>query len=266
MDRIDSKSQNGRSGENSCFGTQNLKRSYDTLVDEEQIGLPDPGSTTQVVAWRARWADPQCPVFIYLITDMESESVKEASLDLCAKIALMLDGLAIRLICPAIGDRQPETVVDDLFSKVRWVVNHAEKLGIDPGKVIIGGSGTGACLAAAISMNAVLTGAFQVLFHMMLSPIPDNARILEYEMDLLDKISPVKWRNMPELLMMQIGRDHAGSIVENYASRLSGFGVRVVTRRFIKNRQDYILIQRDAWEEAQKMMILNLLFAIRRAS
>jgi len=221
---------------------------------------------TQVTAWRARWADPQCPVFIFIVPDNNHESVRESSLALCAKIALMVDGLAIRLICPTLGDRRPDIVIDDMFSKVKRVVDHAEEMGIDPKKVIIGGSGAGAYLAAAISMNAVLTGTFRILLHMMLSPASDRHRIMDYLMSLADTASSSKWRDMPELLLIQTGQSDAGSTVDSYADRLSGFGVRVVARNFIRKCEEPLIIKRDKCEDAHQMMILNLLFAIRRAS
>lgn len=46
------------------------------------------------------------------------------------------------------------TPFDDCVAALRWLVDHADELGVDPGRVAIGGESAGANLAAAVCLHA----------------------------------------------------------------------------------------------------------------
>ena len=64
--------------------------------------------------------------------------------------------------------------VEDCYAALQWVVEHAEELKIDPGKITIGGGSAGGNLAAAVALMARDRGGPDVAFQMLLYPVIDD--------------------------------------------------------------------------------------------
>ncbi|MES9542615.1 MULTISPECIES: alpha/beta hydrolase [unclassified Actinomadura] len=54
--------------------------------------------------------------------------------------------------------RSPESrfpaALDDAYAVLAWTAEHADDLGVDPGRIAVGGHSAGACLAAAVALRA----------------------------------------------------------------------------------------------------------------
>lgn len=63
--------------------------------------------------------------------------------------------------------------LDDCHAALCWMVEHADTLGIDPSRVIIGGQSAGGGLAAALVQRAVDTGPIRPVFQLLVYPMLD---------------------------------------------------------------------------------------------
>ncbi|MFW6092684.1 MAG: alpha/beta hydrolase [Pseudomonadota bacterium] len=71
--------------------------------------------------------------------------------------------------------RAPETTypgaAEDAYAATRWVASHAPELGIDPGRVAVGGDSAGGNLAAAVALMARDRGAPALRFQLLIYPV-----------------------------------------------------------------------------------------------
>lgn len=63
--------------------------------------------------------------------------------------------------------------LDDCHDAFCWIVAHADKLGIDPDRLIVGGQSAGGGLAAALVQRAVDSGPVQPVFQLLVYPMLD---------------------------------------------------------------------------------------------
>jgi acetyl esterase len=60
--------------------------------------------------------------------------------------------------------------LDDVYSAVLWIAGHAAELGVDPGRISIGGASAGGNLAAATTLRARDTGGPDLVFQLLEVP------------------------------------------------------------------------------------------------
>ncbi|MFL1379839.1 MULTISPECIES: alpha/beta hydrolase [unclassified Nocardiopsis] len=66
------------------------------------------------------------------------------------------------------------TPVDDCLQGLRWVVEHAAELGVDPGRVIVAGASAGGGLAAGVCLAARDAGAPAIAAQVLIGPMLDH--------------------------------------------------------------------------------------------
>ncbi|MFB7091059.1 alpha/beta hydrolase fold domain-containing protein [Streptomyces sp. NPDC056296] len=101
------------------------------------------------------------------LTDVESRWVEEL-------------GVAVVSIAPRVGPQYPHPAqVEDAYAGLRWLVENAESLDIDPGRVIVYGKSGGGGIAAATALYARDRGGPHLAHQMLICPMiddrPDNA-------------------------------------------------------------------------------------------
>ncbi|HWC63390.1 MAG TPA: alpha/beta hydrolase [Rhizomicrobium sp.] len=62
---------------------------------------------------------------------------------------------------------------DDAYAATRWIFANAPSLGIDAGRIAIGGDSAGAFLAASVTQAAKAHGGVSIAFQMLLFPLTD---------------------------------------------------------------------------------------------
>lgn len=70
--------------------------------------------------------------------------------------------------------------IDDCFSALSWVLEHAEEVGVDPTRVAIGGDSAGGGLAAALAQRAHDAG-LPVVFQLLIYPMLDDRTVTRAE-------------------------------------------------------------------------------------
>lgn len=63
--------------------------------------------------------------------------------------------------------------VDDAWAAWTWVTDHAKGLGLDPGRIAVGGDSAGGNLSAGLAQRAVRDGARAPAFQLLIYPITD---------------------------------------------------------------------------------------------
>ncbi|MFE2062922.1 alpha/beta hydrolase [Streptomyces sp. NPDC059467] len=74
--------------------------------------------------------------------------------------------------CPA--------AVDDCYAALEWLLTHAEELGIDPRRVVVGGESAGGGLAAAVAQRAHDTG-IDLRLQVLIAPMLDDRTVVRAE-------------------------------------------------------------------------------------
>jgi acetyl esterase len=65
--------------------------------------------------------------------------------------------------------------VEDAYAATRWVADHAAELGVDPGRVAVGGASAGGNLATVVGLIAIERGGPILVFQLLIYPVTDAA-------------------------------------------------------------------------------------------
>ena len=146
--------------------------------------------------------------------------------------------------------------VDDAWAATRWVVAHADRLGIDARRIAVGGDSAGGNLAAVVALLARDAGTPKIALQALLYPVTDVgtewpsylafadgylltsesmrwfiAHYLTSEKEAVDwRVSPLRassLRGLPPALIVTAGFDPLRDEGEAYARALRDAGVRV---------------------------------------
>jgi acetyl esterase len=151
--------------------------------------------------------------------------------------------------------------VDDSDAATRWVADHAAEIGVDPGRIAVGGDSAGGNLAAVIALLARDRGGPPLRFQLLVYPVTDHRfdtpsyrengdgyfltkdamvwfwnHYLAREADGLDPMaSPLRaadFRGLPPALVITAEYDPLRDEGEAYAERLRKGGVPVTLTRY----------------------------------
>ena len=73
--------------------------------------------------------------------------------------------------------------MDDVHAGLGWVVEHADELGIDPDRIVIGGASAGAGLAAGLVLRLHDEGEVKPVFQLLVYPMLDDRTVLREGVD-----------------------------------------------------------------------------------
>jgi acetyl esterase/lipase len=107
--------------------------------------------------------------------------------------------------------------LDDAFAAWTWLQSSAAELGIDAGRIIIGGQSAGGGLAAGLVQRIHDTGGDGALAQLLFCPMLDDRTVNRHE---LDPIEHLIWSNQSNRIgwSAYLGRPPGGSDVPPYAS------------------------------------------------
>ena len=118
---------------------------------------------------------PQAPGVLWIhgggyITGMKEMVYISRAMDLVRQYGAVVISPGYRLA----WQRPYPAAVDDCYSSLEYLYAHAEELGVDTGKIIVGGESAGGGLAAAVCMMARDKGEIPVAAQFPLYPMIDN--------------------------------------------------------------------------------------------
>jgi acetyl esterase len=150
--------------------------------------------------------------------------------------------------------------VDDCYTAVRWVAEHAEEIGADPARLVVGGDSAGGNLAAGVALRARAGGpalAGQLLVYPNTDQLADDQSMRAADDPFLFNRHSVAWyrqhyladpgdaanplasplraeslAGLPPALVITAEYDPLRDQGEAYARRLAGDGVQVELTRY----------------------------------
>ena len=154
----------------------------------------------------------------------------------------------------------PDNCVEDARSAVRWVRKNADRLGIDPDKLIAAGGSAGGHLAACtmikecveedgddLSISTIPQA--MVLFNPVLKFDPKRIELLGENKHLAHKISPLEHldKNSPPALIMFGTNDPLKAQADKYWKKAAKLGVRA--DKYLAEGQKHGFFNRSPWLE-----------------
>jgi acetyl esterase len=179
---------------------------------------------------------------------------------------------------------------DDCYAALRWLVDHAAELGVDPARISLGGGSAGGNLAAVVALMARDRGGPPLVFQVLEIPVTDLTMsypsVVEngtgfmltaegmrqyvhfYLRDPADAKHPYAspifaedLRGLPSALVMTAECDPLRDEGEAYGERLRDAGVTVTIRRWagqIHGSQSFAKVLPDEAREYHQMVISAL--------
>jgi acetyl esterase/lipase len=159
------------------------------------------------------------PLLVFLPTERDDDLVSTVS---------VLAGVIVL----AVGDTRPTRLPDaaalvEATTATQWAADHAAELDADPGRVVVGGAGRGAWLAAAVALQARDDGWPALARQVLVVPATPGSRDGSAAARL---VSP---RRAPSLVgvapatVLTVGEGPRGDEARRYVSRLRRAGVGV---------------------------------------
>ncbi len=98
--------------------------------------------------------------------------------DWCSAVADTLGALVVSVDYRLAPEHPAPAGLHDCYDALRWVHDHAGELGVDPGRVAVGGPSAGGGLAAALCQLARDRGGPPVCFQLLNYPMLDDRSVL----------------------------------------------------------------------------------------
>ncbi|MDM0045113.1 alpha/beta hydrolase [Variovorax dokdonensis] len=225
------------------------------------------------------------PVLVYyhgggwVIGDLDTHDV------LCRQLALGAGCAVVSVDYRLAPEHRFPVAVDDCVAATAWVCEQADRLGLDPARVAVGGDSAGGNLAAVVALHARDQGGLPpIALQLLIYPATDQRRgapshaangegylltrqSMDYYHDhyLVDARSDTDWRaspllhqdlsRLPPALVITAGYDPLRDEGLQYAQRLTESGNHAVLVNFERMVHGFILMGR-ALDEADAAIAL----------
>jgi acetyl esterase len=234
------------------------------LKSVEQLAIPSPAGPIPARVYtpiKPRTADGLAPCLVFfhgggwVIGDLDSHDV------VCRKLADQGELIVISVDYRLAPEHKFPAAVDDAIHATKWIAGNAKSLGIDAGRLIVGGDSAGGNLAAVVAISArdgngpAIAG--QVLIYPAIDFALTHASHREPETSILLTHTVIRWfrdhylngaadvsdwrasparaktlAGLPPAYVLTAGADPLRDEGDEYARRLKEAGVAVIYRHF----------------------------------
>jgi acetyl esterase len=176
--------------------------------------LPGPAGRLPVRIYRPRRRGP-LPALVYFFGGGWTLGSIDTSDGICRSLANAAECVVVTPGYRLAPEAKFPAAVEDCYAAVQWVAAQAARLGIDRGRLAVGGDSAGGNLAAAVTLltrdrgGAALVG--QVLVYPNTDLLADDASMRESNDPLLFNRHSVAWYRRHYLMRRSEGRDPLAS-------------------------------------------------------
>lgn len=258
------------------------------LVERREVMLtvPEADAPVRCVITTAKDKIKQCPVhvnmhgggFIFLQDEDDDRY--------CAHVAARIHGIVVDIDYASSREYPYPMAFNQSYGVVKWVFEQCSTWDADPAKVSIGGHSAGGCLVAAISLKAAQTKDFQVCLQVMDYAAIENYQVCTEEGNERSKAFSIYYaggnievlkepyaspayatadllKNQPKTLIVNAQKCPFCQVNEDYGKRLVEAGTEVTIKRFLNSRHGFTVRMVDEWQEAQELIIREIINANR---
>jgi acetyl esterase len=230
------------------------------IAETRDIAIPGPGGPIPARLYRSA-KNGTLPVLVFfhgggwVVGNIDSHEA------MCRHIANRAECAVVSVDYRMGPEHKFPAAVEDCFAATAWTADNGASLGVDPGRLAIGGDSAGGNLAAVVSLLARDKGAPRIAYQVLIYPATDAAmrhdsvaRYAEgyvltratmrwfYEQYLRTPDDAADWRvspllapdlsRLPPAYVLTAGYDPLCDEGDAYAARLAAAGVPVTHRRF----------------------------------
>ena len=230
------------------------------VAETRDLAIPGPGGPIPARLYRPA-ATGTLPVLVFfhgggwVVGDIESHDTG------CRHLANRAECAVVSVDYRLAPEHKFPAAVEDCFAATAWVAGNAAALGVDAGRLAVGGDSAGGNLAAVVSLLARDHGTPRIGYQLLIYPATDAAmrhdsiaRFAEgyvltratmrwfYEQYLRAPADAADWQasplaasdlgGLPPAFVLTAGYDPLCDEGDAYAARLAASGVAVTHRRF----------------------------------
>lgn len=207
---------------------------------------------------------------------------------LCAHYAVDLGCKVLDIDYQTCPEVMYPTPMIECYEVVQWAMAHAQELGIDPDKVVVGGNSAGGSLTAAVTILANQRGgkipALNVMIYPACDPFvtPESVDLLKEEPDLtkletrgilynamftdndpavagdvlvnLGNATEEDLKCFPETVVLTAEKDFLKLGGERFAAKLACTGKKITLRRFLNSAHGFYARCSGDWQEAHELV------------
>ena len=154
-----------------------IRSRFRPAADPEPVGavteasVPGPGGEIAVRIYRPLSAPAMAPALVYahgggfVFCDLDSHD------GLCRNIANRTQAVVVSVDYRLAPEHRWPAAAEDIYAAVAWTAGHAEPLGVDPGRMAVGGDSAGGNLAAVAALMARDRGGPMLAAQLLIYPV-----------------------------------------------------------------------------------------------
>ncbi len=245
------------------------------LAAVENTTLPGPAGEIPVRLYRPRAFNAAAPCLLFLHGGGWVVCTLDTYDAFCSELAVAGDCVVISVDYRLAPEHAYPAAIDDAVAAFNGVVAHAERLGIDPRRIAVGGDSAGGNLAAALCLRTRAAGGVQPCLQLLYYPVVDavgqwpsyaeNATgcfLTQVTMEWcwhqyagqtsapwpedLAPLQATSHANLPAALVVTAGYDLLRDEGNAYAERLLAAGVPTVLRQYPAQIHGFLMQGADA--------------------
>lgn len=161
------------------------RRALELLVEEHFIARAD-GSRLKVFTMTPHGLAKPAPALVYYHGGAFAMTYASLHLQNCARYANEA-GCIVVFVEYRLAPRHPFPAgFDDCYGALQWVVRQSESLGIDSGRIAVGGDSAGGALAAGVAQKARDERLVRLCAQLLIYPVLDNRCATPSATDFVD--------------------------------------------------------------------------------
>jgi acetyl esterase len=156
------------------------------VAEVRDFTIPGPAGDLAARIYRPDSADP-VPALVYFFGGGWSLGVLDTADAVCRKISNRAGCACVTVSYRLAPENKFPAAVEDCYAGAAWVAGHADELGIDPGRLAVGGDSSGGNLTAAVTLMAKNRGGPAFVHQLLVYPNTDAAADTESMRDVTDE-------------------------------------------------------------------------------